>query len=172
MKTYPLALAAGLLAAASLLPAQAPTASAKLVAAQDAARANTAFQARHYLATAAIAHAMGAPLGPLTDAHGRALPANLAAANLAADAGKSYREVSPDQAQILANQGILVIVAWANPAGNGHLATVRPEGIGGDPIHPASREPIINNVGVDVAIEGVNWAFRKGDTLHYYTPAG
>ncbi|HVA63050.1 MAG TPA: hypothetical protein VNF74_04940 [Terriglobales bacterium] len=166
------------LAAATVLSAgvlaQAPAAPSKLVAAQDAARSNTEFQARHYLATAAIAKAVGAPLGPLTDAGGNALTANQAAAHLAAEAGQqgSYREVSPDKAQELANQGTLVIVAWSNPSGFGHLATVRAEGISGDQVHAASREPIINNVGVDVGIEGVNWVFRKDATLHYYTPSG
>ena len=171
MKSSLWTLAATLLTA-GLLQAQAPAAPSKLVAAQDAARSNTDFQARHFLATTAIAKAVGAPLGPLTDAQGNALPANQAADKLAADAGNkgSYREVTPDEAQKLANQGTLVIVAWSNPAGAGHLATVRAEGISGDQVHAASREPLINNVGVDVGIEGVNWVFRKDATIHYYTP--
>lgn len=167
-------LAGLVLAGAAWAQAPAASASAKLVAAQDAARGNNDYQAHHYLATASIAKAMGAPMAPLANTQGDAFTANQAAANLAAEAGKSgsYKEVSADQAQELANQGGLVIVAWSNPQGNGHLATVRPEGVSGDQVHAGSREPLINNVGVDVGIEGANWVFRKDAQVHYYTPSG
>ncbi|MGH9518407.1 MAG: hypothetical protein ACRD2D_02115 [Terriglobales bacterium] len=155
---------------AAALWGQATAATQKLTEAQDAARANTAFQAHHYQATAAIAKAMGAPLAALTDGSGSALPANAAAAKLAA-AGSGYKEVQPDEAQKLADAGTLVIVAWANPNGAGHLATVRPGGVSGDAVHAGSRPPLINNVGVDVGIEGANWVFRKDASVHYYTPS-
>lgn len=163
----------GVLLAAAMAGAlwgQASSAKEKLVAAQDAARANQEFQAHHYLATAAIAKAVGAPLAPLTDAAGDALPANAAAAKLAAT-GSGYKEVQPDDAQKLADGGTLVIVAWANASGAGHLATVRPSGISGDEVHVGSRPPLINNVGVDIGVEGANWVFRKGTEVHYYTPS-
>lgn len=157
------------LAAGGLLAAQAPDGVQKLSAAQDAARGNADFQAHHFKAAAAIAKAVGAPLGPLTDASGAALTANEAAAKLAAS-GSGYREVKPDEGQQLANQGSLVIVAWSNPQGAGHLATLRPTGISGDDVKAGSRGPLINNVGADVGVEGVNWVFRKDAELHYYTP--
>ncbi|MGH9481719.1 MAG: hypothetical protein ACRD1L_06470 [Terriglobales bacterium] len=157
------------LAAGALLAAQAPAAVQKLTAAQDAARSNTDFQAHHFMAAAAIAKAVGAPLAPLTDASGAALTANAAAAKLAAPAS-GYREVKSDEAQQLANSGSLVIVAWSNPQGAGHLATVRPAGVSGDDVKAGSRDPLINNVGVDVGVEGVNWVFRKDAELHFFTP--
>jgi hypothetical protein len=38
-----------------------------------------------------------------------------------------YHEVSPEEAQKLANQGVPVVAAQENPGGHGHVATVRPE---------------------------------------------
>src|SRR6185437_11474520 len=87
----------------------------KLVAAQDAARSSGGASA-----TADIAKAMGAPTAPL------------------AGTGSGYKEVDADQAQKLADAGTLVIVAWSNPNGGGHLATVRPAGVQGDTVHEGS----------------------------------
>lgn len=169
MRIKTLYLAAAVAGLTVLAAAQGAGAKQQLIQAQDAARQNQDYQSHHYLATAAIAKAVGAPLPPLTDAKGNALPANDAAAKLAAS-GSGYREVSPEEAQKLADGGALVIVAWSNPDGAGHLATVRPTGVSGDDVHAGSRPPIINNVGVDQAVEGVNWVFRKSATIHYYTP--
>ena len=76
-------------------------------------------------------------MGPLTDAHGVPLKADQIGANLAKP-GSGYKQVSADQAQQLADQGKLVIVA-----GPGHVATVRPDN--GQPV--AGHGPIIANVG-------------------------
>lgn len=131
----------------------------KLVAAQDAARSSGGASA-----TADIAKAMGAPTAPLAGT------SNDAAAKLAAS-GSGYKEVDADQAQKLADAGTLVIVAWSNPNGGGHLATVRPAGVQGDTVHEGSRGPLLNNVGSpDTEIAGANWIFRKDAQLHYYTP--
>jgi|SRR6185437_214531 len=137
----------------------------KLVAAQDAARSSGGASA-----TADIAKAVGAPTAPLTNAAGGALTANDAAAKIAAS-GSGYKEVDADQAQKLANDGTLVIAAWSNPNGGGHLATVRPSGVQGDQAHESSRGPLLNNIGApDTGIMGANWVFRKDAQVHYYTP--
>lgn len=153
-----------------------------LVAAQDAARHNPAFayggpgHSHCNQATCAVAKAMGAPMGPLTDADGNALSANQMAANLAASAsnGGPYREVSPAEAQLLADEGKLVIGAWQNPNGPGHVLTVRPQGVAGDLIHPDSRGVLVNDIGTNDRVSGVNWAFQRPAlaNVRYYTPTG
>lgn len=64
-------------------------------------------------ATFCIARRMGAPPRALGDAHGDPYTADQMAHNLASST--EYRDVTPEQAQQLANQGDLVIGAWFNP---------------------------------------------------------
>jgi hypothetical protein len=124
-------------------------------------------------ATYAVAAAMGAPTGPLVDKKGDALSASEQAANLAM-ASSPYRQVSASDAQQLANEGKLVIVAYSNPDpdGHGHVATVRPQGLEGDTLlNPeSSRGPLINNIGESTGVTGQNWVFTKNMKVYYYTP--
>jgi hypothetical protein len=59
------------------------------------------------------------------------------------NSGSGYREVSPAEAQRLANQGVLVVAVQPH-FGHGHVATVRPGGSGSN--------PLINNIGKRVNI--------------------
>jgi RHS repeat-associated protein len=124
-------------------------------------------------ATVCVAKAMGAPMEPL---YGKAGPdkngatqirANDQAKNLAGSS--SYREIEPDEAQQLADNGKLVIVAYENSDGPGHLATVRPDGVPGDkPV--GSSGPLLNNVGRSVGVMRESRAFTSDADVHYYTP--
>ena len=80
-------------------------------------------------ATAAAAVAVGAPTTP-QDAQGPPYLANQQAQNLANS--PDYQIVNGNDGQALANEGGLVIGAQQNPAGHGHVATVRPENVTGD----------------------------------------
>lgn len=79
--------------------------------------------------------------------------------------------MTPAEAQALANQGQLVIGAWFNPNGHGHVVTVRPEWVPGDARPPRPGEgPLLNNVGASDAVERQSRAFKSADQVHYYTP--
>lgn len=80
-----------------------------------------------------------------------------------------WKRVSSEEAQELANQGSLVVAAWHNPNGSGHVATVRPEGLPGDNPNPG-RGPLLNDIGQRNAVRYENWAFRTGSDVRYYTP--
>jgi hypothetical protein len=102
-------------------------------------------------------------MGALTDAHGNALKANQIGANLAGS-NSGYHEVSATEAQSLANQGTLVIVA-----GPGHVSTVRPDNIGENV--PGSG-PVIANVGRDNGVLRLNYVFTSSamPEVKFYTP--
>jgi hypothetical protein len=83
----------------------------------------------------------------------------------------AYSEVSPQQAQVLANEGRAVIGAWFNPKGHGHVVTVRPEGVAGDkPV--GNRGPLLNDIGAFDRVAPQSAAFRSGDKIYYYSPSG
>jgi hypothetical protein len=139
----------------------------KLIAAQDAARAKPAFQPSAGVthcnqATVFIANAVGAP----TSAFSGEL-ANNAAADLAKSS--QYKTATVDEVQTIANNGGLAIATWINPAGHGHMATVRPLGVTGDnPVN--GRGPLLNNIGTTVKVQYANWVFPKSANVIYYTP--
>ena len=147
----------------------------QLVNAQDDARKNPAFQpsggtTHCNQATCSIVQSTGAPTGPLTDKNGTPATANQQAQNLANSS--QYREVTPQEAQQIANNGGTVVVAYDNPNGHGHTATVRPEGVPGDSPPRGGRGPLINDIGRSVAVHNANYTFRRGTEVHYYTPRG
>lgn len=114
-----------------------------------------------------IARKMHAPLGPLEDAQGHPYLANRMAENLAES--PAYRDLTPAQAQQLANQGRFVAGAWYNPAGHGHVVTVRPEGLPGD--SPAGHSgPLLNEIGENDQVARQSMAFKPADQVHYYAP--
>lgn len=118
-------------------------------------------------ATFCIARKMKAPLRALGDAQGNPYLANRMAENLAES--PDYRGVSSEEAQKLADEGHLVIGAWHNPAGHGHVVTVRPLGVKGD--QPVGNSgPLLNNVGQEDGIARQSGAFKAADQVHYYTP--
>jgi hypothetical protein len=142
-----------------------------LIAAQDAARNDPHFQpsARTHCneALVSIVHRLNAPDDDFTDNNGEPLLANQMARNLATS--DQYTAVDPDQAQRLADRGILVVAAWDNPGGHGHVATVRPENVPGD--NPRGRRgALISNVGKQVGIQSESSVFPSGAQVHYYTP--
>lgn len=118
-------------------------------------------------ATYCIARKMKAPLGPLGDAQGSPYIANRMAQNLAEST--EYRDVSPEEAQKLADEGHLVIGAWHNPAGHGHVVTVRPSGVPGDqPI--GNSGPLLSDIGREDRIARQSRAFKAANHVFYYTP--
>jgi RHS repeat-associated protein len=140
----------------------------KLVNAQNAAMNSPAYQPGAVThcnqATCDVAKATGAPMGPLTDAHGNPLKADQIRANLAKpDSG--YKPVSAAEAEQLANQGKLVIVA-----GPGHVSTVRPDNIPGQNV--PGKGPVIANVGRDNGVLRLNYVFTKSalPEVKFYTP--
>ena len=143
----------------------------KLIEAQNAARKNPKFQPGTQThcseATCAIAKAVGAPMGPLENKN-----ANTQAQDLANSS--DYREVSPTEAQQIANDGGLVIAAYENPnpKASGHTTTVRPEGVPGDNPPAHGRGPLLNDIGLNVRVANQNYAFSKDKTVRYYTPRG
>ncbi len=139
----------------------------KLTNAQNAARNNPNLRPTKNgttfcnIATCQIAKAMGAPMGALTNPkNGQPALANQIAANLA-KSGSGYRQVSPQEAQQLANEGKLVIAVQPH-FGHGHIATVRPGGSGND--------PLINNIGKHMDIRPASRAFYSSPAVEYYTP--
>lgn len=112
-------------------------------------------------------HRLNAPDDDFTNDNGGPLLANQIARNLATS--DQYTAVDPDQAQLLADRGILVVAAWDNPGGHGHVATVRPENVPND--NPRGRSgPLISNVGGAVGIQTESSVFPRGARVYYYTP--
>ena len=88
---------------------------------------------------------------------------------------KSYRIVTAQEAQALANQGRLVIGVQPNK-GHGHVATVRPDNLYNETAPTGGQGPVMNNIGHLVGIHRVqgtsrgNTAFLSGSQPIYYTP--
>jgi hypothetical protein len=148
------------------------TAVSKLIATQNEARTQFRPSTREgptycNAATFCIVRDMGGSLRPLGDAQGQPYAANQMAQNLATST--DYRDVTPEEAQRLANQGNLVIGAWFNPQGHGHVVTVRPDGVTGD--EPFGRSgPLLNDIGENDWIARQSGAFKAADKVFYYTP--
>lgn len=128
-----------------------------LKTAQNAAMANPAFQPTgepgHRVThcsegTYAVARAMGADTSPLASPGGTFYDASKQANNLAhaaATPDSGWQQIDLSQAQAKANEGKLVVMAWANPVagGHGHTVTVRPD----DKNTQAATNPTVANVG-------------------------
>lgn len=128
---------------------------------KEAAAQDALVQKPHGEGRELVAPPMGAPMGALTNPrNGQPALANQIAANLARH-GSGYRQVSPAEAQRLANQGVLVIAVQPH-AGHGHVATVRPGGSG--------NNPLINNIGAHVNVVPASRAFYRNPPVRYYTP--
>jgi hypothetical protein len=149
----------------------------RLIKAQDDARTNAAFQPSAETthcnqATALVVREVNAPLQPLLDKNGNPLLASEQGKQLAAS--PLYTEVTQDQSQPLANDGNLVIVSWVSTIKGepGHVATIRPLGVKGDVPRANSRGPLVNNIGIEMRVEGWNWVFTKAmmKTVKFYTP--
>jgi len=83
-----------------------------------------------------------------------------------------YRQVSPEEATQLANDGNFVVGGALNPDPNGpaHVDTVRPEGVKGDPEPFGKHGPLLNDIGAHDRIARQSGAFTKDMDVHYYTP--
>ena len=142
----------------------------RLVQSQDKARADPKNQPLGSVthcntATFQVCAAMGVNMSPFAGYPGWEGRANAVAAKLAKS--KDWREISDSEAQSYANQGILVIGAYINPNGNGHLVTVRPEGVSADPFASGSG-PLLNNVGRSVGVMRYSQVFRTSAEVHFY----
>jgi hypothetical protein len=114
-------------------------------------------------ATFRVAKATGVPWDGIlgTDKAGNKNANDMIAGLEQAAKDGSYKVVTPDQAQQLANNGVTVFATQANPGkdknGNpkhGHLATVRPEGIATDRPSSPYKKPLLANVGATVGVSG------------------
>jgi len=161
----------------------------KLIQAQDAVRNNDKYapiydrktgkplQSSCNIATGETIKAMGGPLDDIMYPPARVnyQLANDASLNL--PKSKQWREVQPNEAQDLANQGVAVIGVQPNwqrgPDGkfeHGHMVTVRPED------HPGLAEmqgeaPIVNNVGAERNVVPAARGFARSPwPARYYAP--
>lgn len=94
--------------------------------------------------------------------------ANTTSRNLeiaASDPSNTIKELTPETAQYLANQGFTVIAAREKPYGIGHIATVRP-GYEYDEIYGTT----LNNIGAyeRTGIEKSTGSFLGDEEVHYY----
>lgn len=80
-----------------------------------------------------------------------------------------WSEVTAEEAQTLANQGVITVAAHANPGGHGHVATVRPELMPGLAQHMSQAE-LFNNIGARVEIAPGASAFARTRPVRYYAP--
>jgi hypothetical protein len=153
-----------------------------LIKAQDAARANPRYEPTFddtgnlkssycNQATCDIVQKVNGPMAALKyPGSGNMAVANDAARYLAKS--PNWREVTPQDAQRLANRGIVVVGVQANPGGHGHMVTVRPE------IMPGLAEslgvaPIVNNIGARINVVPARDAFdRELAPPRYYSPKG
>lgn len=163
------------------LPEGAPgTRTYALVKAQDDARANPAYRPRGLpgkettfcnQATCFIANRTGIPQGPLNDSRGIPLLANQQASELERpDSG--FRQVSPTEAQSLANQGTTVIAVQPH-SGHGHIATVRPDSTyfaNYEVKDPNGSGPLMNHIGSRIGIFHESGAFLPAPPVRYYAP--
>ena len=154
-----------------------------LTQAQDAARTNPNNQPESTgerrtfcnFAVCQTANALGGPSGPLrttVNVNGRPITRNATANEMGANLPNStdYREVSAAEAQVLANEGKLVIAA--QPAqGHGHVTTVRPTNTYFEQgVERRGEGTLQNNVGRLVGIMQESATFRRTPTPRYYTP--
>ena len=158
----------------------------RLAQAQDSARANPAFapvgrpgsrNRRTFCnyATCNIATNTDAPLGPLENDDGNPNVANVDY-NTLADPASGYHEVTPEEAQELANQGVTVIGVQENPgvdsngnAKHGHILTVRPELMPGL-AEMLGQAPLVNNIGGRREVAPASGAFSSSRPVKYYAP--
>ena len=151
----------------------------RLVAAQDKAMTDPALRRSDPThcnqATIQVLESVGAPVGDLTDAHGRAMSANAMADALARS--KDWVEVTRSDAIRLAGNGNPVVGAWKN-SGNmpndlhGHLGSLRPGGLPGEP-QSTSNIPIYANIAggkTGVRPESQVLGPEKRKSVRYYTP--
>ena len=99
--------------------------------------------------------------------------ANMAAENLmnaATGRDSSIMEITPQEAQKLANKGYTVVAAWKNPSGSsGHMATVRP----GNTFDELTG-PMLNNIGaarttgIRTTIESFSASSYANGEVHFY----
>jgi RHS repeat-associated protein len=123
------------------------------------------------VASCKIAKATNAPLGPLTDKSGTPNQANTDYKTLATSG--QYRQVTPEEAQRLANTGVTVFAAQENPGGHGHITTVRPDNAYFSPyeIQGGGTGPVINNIGRRVEVDRASRAFpNPALPVKYYAP--
>ena len=125
-----------------------------------------------------VAARVGAPMEPITSSDGNPYMANQIAQNLASST--DYVAVTPEQAQALADQGDLVIAAWDNPNGHGHVAAVYPDNgpDGTDNVQTSSNDarstgPLLNNIGIasQMTVIYAGEVFVHNQPVIYYTPA-
>jgi RHS repeat-associated protein len=155
---------------AAVQQAQQNAAVDSLVSAQDAARANPQNQPAGKTthcnsATYQVCGAMGANMGIFSGYPGWDGRANAVGKKLAESS--DWKTVPMDQVQALADKGIVVIASYINPHGDGHLVTVRPEGVKGDNPGPGTG-PLLNNVGRTVGVMHYSQVFRKTAEVNFY----
>ncbi len=115
-------------------------------------------------------------MGPLTtqlpNGQSRTALANEMNSNLSNSS--QYREVTPQEAQRLANEG-KVVIAVQPAKDHGHIATVRPDNLFYETPPSRGSGPVINNVGRNVGIvrasatKAADRAFRPEPLPKYYT---
>jgi len=84
------------------------------------------------------------------------------------DKAEDWKLTTPVGAQLAANQGSLVVAAWKNPAGHGHVCIVRP----GNPVPSPDwgmQAPKIMNIGkVNFLDKPASFAFTKLEMPRFF----
>ena len=148
-----------------------------LATAQANARSNPAYQPQSdpttgarttfcNLATCNTVESVGGPIDAITDKNGQPNLANTSAQQL--PNSSQWHEVSPQEAQNLANQGVPVVGVQEH-SGHGHEVTVAPELMPGLTMH-LYGSPLVNNVGARVGVMAASQAFSTSQPVHYYAP--
>ena len=150
-----------------------------LAQAQDAARTDDAYKPKLKsngeldksfcnTATHDIVQSAGGSTDGLTYPNGTTAVANDAGRYL--PNSKDWQEVSPQDAQNLANQGTAVVGVQRNPGGHGHMVTVRPEVMPGL-AQSLGQAPIVNSIGEKREIVPAAQAFPdQSQPVRYYAP--
>ena len=115
-----------------------------------------------------VAQQVGAKTDGILGARGENFDANTQIQNLANPAN-GYAAVTPDQAQDLANQGIVAFATQVREP-HGHIASVRPQGVSGD--NPTGLTgPLLANVGLFNGVAHQSMVFTPAHgAIVYYAP--
>jgi hypothetical protein len=119
-------------------------------------------------ATCNTVESVGGPTDAITRDNGVPNLANAAAQQL--PNSSQWHEVSPREAQNLANKGVPVVGVQENPGRHGHELTVAPEVMPGLTMQLYGT-PLVSNIGRQIGVVDARTAFPDASRpVHWYAP--